>query len=540
MTFWSNVKLNGGFTGDPDWRRCVAKWAAVSLLLISVAAWFSYGFYHLDEYYQILEFTSFKLGKTPAAELAWEYHRQSRPWMQPAIYFGIAKAAMLVGIESPFKLALLFRAFDGLCCWGAVVSLMLVANVFFRERQQRRAAVMVLALMWLIPYLAVRTSCESLSCDFLSLGLAALVFGSLAEGERRRFPWPTLLISGFCLGLAFEFRYQTAFAAAGIMGWVLFVASENRRRGLVNCAALCGGIAAAVALGTLVDCWGYGQWAFAPWNYFRTQLLEGMAARSGTMPVTAYLRLMNGSALAPLSLAITAAMFITWVRHPRHIITWATLPFFVAHSLVGHKEVRYLFPMTLIGTFFLVLAVMPRDGRQPAILRWIWERRGSWGAKILYAMNFVALALVCFKVSPSSVVIQKYIYDHYPEGCQLYVLGEKSPYENVTYNMFFYRPKNLTITQLADRGELDALLQTRPSHFLLVTDRQSTPVGQDSLVPQAETVYRTYPQWLEAYNYFNWQRRSEFFRLAKVNVEVSGNALAAGQTALRQDRSTQR
>ena len=85
MTFWSNVKLNGGLAGDPEWRRCVAKWAAVSLFLISVAAYFSYGFYHLDEYYQILEYTSFKLGKTPAAELAWEYHCQSRPWMQPAI-----------------------------------------------------------------------------------------------------------------------------------------------------------------------------------------------------------------------------------------------------------------------------------------------------------------------------------------------------------------------------------------------------------------------------------------------------------------------
>jgi hypothetical protein len=134
-------------------------------------------------------------------------------------------------------------------------------------------------------------------------------------------------------------------------------------------------------------------------------------------------------------------------------------------------------------------------------------------------MNFIALAIVCCRVSPSSVVIQKYIYDHYPNGCQLYVLGEKSPYQNVTFNMFFYRPKNFTITQLSSRAELDNLLQSPPSHFLVVSDRQSTPIGQDSLAPQAETVYRTYPQWLEAYNYFNWQRRSEFFRLAKVDFD---------------------
>ena len=96
--------------------------------------------------------------------------------------------------------------------------------------------------------------------------------------------------------------------------------------------------------------------------------------------------------------------------------------------------------MTLLATFCLVLAVMPNNGRQPAILRWIWEKRGSWAAKILYAMNLVALGIVCLKVSPSSVVLQKYIYDHYPEGCQVCVLGEKSPYENVSAQYVFLSP----------------------------------------------------------------------------------------------------
>ena len=167
----------------------------------------------------------------------------------------------------------------------------------------------------------------------------------------------TLLIAGFCFGLAFEFRYQIAFAAAGVMGWVLFVASENRRHSLGNFTVMLGGVAMALALGTVVDRWGYGQWALTPWNYFRTQVLEGMAARSGTAPIGGYFRLMNSHALVPLSLLLTAAMLVTWVRHPRHIITWATIPFFVAHSLVAHKEIRYFFPMTLLGTFFLVLAI---------------------------------------------------------------------------------------------------------------------------------------------------------------------------------------
>ena len=87
-----------------------------------------------------------------------------------------------------------------------------------------------------------------------------------------------------------------------------------------NFVVLLGGVAVAVALGTLVDRWGYGQWAFAPWNYFRTQLLEGMAAKSGTAPLWAYFRLMNVNPLAPLSLVFTAAMITTRIRHllPHH------------------------------------------------------------------------------------------------------------------------------------------------------------------------------------------------------------------------------
>ena len=94
------------------------------------------------------------------------------------------------------------------------------ANVFFRDTLQRRAAVIVLALMWLIPYLAVRTSCESLSCDFIA-GRHGSPRASARRkrDEKRGFPLLTLAIAGFCFGLAFEFRaIRIAFAVAGNHG----------------------------------------------------------------------------------------------------------------------------------------------------------------------------------------------------------------------------------------------------------------------------------------------------------------------------------
>ena len=87
MSLLANFRANSGLDADPEWRRFVWRWAGVSLLLIAVASYFSYGFFQFDEYYQVTEFVSFKLGKTPPDQLAWEYHQQIRPWLQPAVYY---------------------------------------------------------------------------------------------------------------------------------------------------------------------------------------------------------------------------------------------------------------------------------------------------------------------------------------------------------------------------------------------------------------------------------------------------------------------
>ncbi len=45
----------------------------MSLVLIAIAAYFSYGFFQFDEHYQVVELVGLKLGKTPKTELPWEF-----------------------------------------------------------------------------------------------------------------------------------------------------------------------------------------------------------------------------------------------------------------------------------------------------------------------------------------------------------------------------------------------------------------------------------------------------------------------------------
>jgi phosphatidylinositol glycan class B len=528
VALWQNVRLNSGLADDPAWRRFVIRWSLVSLLLIGLAAYNSYGFYQFDEHYQVIELVGYKLGKTPQTELTWEFHDQIRPWLQPAIYYAEAKALIGLGVENPFTLATAFRAISGLIGWLAVTSLMLTANVLFGAGRGRRLAVMLLAMLWLIPYLAVRTSSESLSSDFFTFGVAALLLGSTVrerqtatDRNRRSFSPGAALIAGLCFGLAFEFRFQMAFAVLGVLGWVIYSAAECGRKRLGMIALICGGGALMVLLGTCLDRWGYGRWTIVPWNYFYDDIVVGHPSRDGTAPVWWYFLIMNFNPLAPITLLWTAAMLVAWVRHPWHIATWATLPFFVAHSLVPHKELRYLFPLTLLATFLFVVALLPGTGmrRRPAWMRAIWRRRRSWAAKSLVAFNLLGLGYVCFVAREPSLNFQHYLYDHYPHGCTMYVLGEqtRSPFENVGATMFFYRPPNFTLQRLRDDDELAKILRRGAGDFLVVRDRLADWSPTDASPADVRLIYRTYPEWVENCNFCNWLQNSKRFSLYAVS-----------------------
>ena len=53
-------------------------WFTAAFLIYLVAAWFSVGHYHDDEYYQILDFAAYKLGFEMQNKVMWEYEAAIR------------------------------------------------------------------------------------------------------------------------------------------------------------------------------------------------------------------------------------------------------------------------------------------------------------------------------------------------------------------------------------------------------------------------------------------------------------------------------
>lgn len=363
-----------------------------SLALTCLTAIGSYAYFHIDEYFQVLEPARFKLGFVDAWTLPWEYTERLRPWLQPAFYVLVGKAIGPLA-RDPFALGLACRLVTGLFAWAALAAFVRATVPLAGSVDEKRLHVRVTTLSGFLPYLFVRTSSETASMAALTAGVAVLVAGCGADDPARlvwRGTTGRMLACGALFGIAFEARFQTAFVAASAFAWARLVARAPARA-LVAFAL--GGLAVVVAC-VGVDAWGYGAPSFPPLAYLRTNLLEGAASLFGADPPFAYLWLSPANLLAPLVVALMLLAPLAWLRNPRHPLTWTTLPFVLVHALLSHKEERFLFPVAVLVTGLVVLAIGPSHGRPLRLAAHLWSRRAGTSARLLAAWSAAGLAVL--------------------------------------------------------------------------------------------------------------------------------------------------
>lgn len=446
-----------------------------------ITAWFSDLFYFPDEHYQVLEFMSQKLAITPASDLPWEYAARIRPWMQPFLYFLIAKAVIVLGVRDLFNVTFILRLITGLFSLAALAIFARQILSTIEGQAEKRVFLGYLPFFGFLPYLFVRTSSETLSGDFFAMGL------SLALAAK---PKPPLFWAGLLCGLAFECRYQTAILSAGLLAWLVIIA-RIKWGGTVHFMA--GGIG-ALCLGLLADRWGYGSWEFPPWSYFQTNIIQGVASGTfGSDPVFAYLYLIPAQIFFAITLVLMAAMIMMWLRNPRHVLTWVTLPFALVHMMIAHKEARFFFPLAILATSFPVLAFSPALPKWRGLMERVWQWRLGNAAKLVTAISVIAMSF--FAVYPFGLrphmPMAKYLYRHFSGVLYSFVppTGVYS-YDPPFQSYPMYRTARLRSRKLESVQQLHMLLDKGAVYLLC--DTPSLPQG----VPQnvhAQLLFSEFP-----------------------------------------------
>lgn len=497
------------------------KYLIIAAAALLIACWNSVGFHQGDEHFQLLEFAAWKLGLMGQEDLTWEFAERMRPATQPVIVYMLHKVIGVFGEVNPYHFAFLLRL---LSAGGFLV---LAVKVWERYESTmptpRLTKWLALGLLfsWCSVYSGIRFSGENWAGMAVAAGLLLYPIkkvpdqrGIFTKARASNGGWD-YFGAGLLFGLAFLFRYQVAIMVLGLGAWLLFISKEHWR-----CLGLTilGGLT-ALAVGTLLDAWFYGEWVIAPWHYVRSNLIEGKAATFGSAPWWDYFRMVFERGVPPLGLLyIIAPLWFAW-RYRRDPITWMMLPFLLVHFFLSRKDARFLFPLLPYLPVMImagIVALRQRYGEGFLDKKWV-----NRSIKVMWGMNLLILATVLVRPMISEVKVNKFVYDNYTEPVTLFADNKHIfTYANLTMH-FYQRPGKVTIYHTERREDWPTC--DTPVCLYSRLDKSPTPPAG------AKLVYTTRPLWADKLGLKDWLDGMKWWSIWELEKAQNGSTNSFGK-----------
>ncbi len=434
-----------------------------SLLITIVTALFSSGFLHPDEHYQILELLHIKLkGKIVDPTIFnWDYHLKIRSWLQPFIYSILIWPLQFL---NGFQMATVIRLFNGLL---GLFALRKFLKLYIPHDRERLTRILLISLCtWYVPLLLVRTNSESLSTTFFLLGFFYY--------EQRRKP-----LSMIFLSLSFLIRYQMALVICPL----ILIDLIKKKIDLVTLLKMTLVFTLFVSIGALIDYWGYGSWNLTPYNYFFENLVQDKASNFGTSPFYYYFTKPLLKGIPPLSILVLAlALKFLW-KNRFSSLTLALVCFILTHSLIPHKEVRFLNFIYILLALFCAVEMLDLSKKNRFVLPLF--------------ISFNLLIMLKTSLFPAHARIELYKEVYSKKDDIFYTPKGSAPFK---FTMPFYMDR-IILTEQITLG-LPGPYKVLTSNFKQFKDFSKRQNCQKE--------YSQYPEWIENFNYFNWLKRSSF------------------------------
>jgi phosphatidylinositol glycan class B len=325
--------------------------------------------------------------------------------------------------------------------------------------------------------------------------------------------WGPVFLSGLLMGGAFESRFQIAFAILATAIWLLVFQRPTFGQAVVGIV----GFLLVLGVGILIDRWFYGNWVFTPYRYYEVNILQDKAGNWGRSPFWYYPVMVAEAAAPPLSVFLLAGVFFALVVYPRHLLSWVMILMTLGHSLVGHKEVRFLFP--LVFALPVVLAMAWHHQRRQNVLRSIphWLQRAT--LYLLLFENFALLTFATLKPGNESVSSFSFIY-HYAQNqpIDIYTLNT-SPFFWSDLAINFYRPRNARVIQVASADSLvREMTRSDGRKKLFFYEGFAFEDTYPEVARHFQSQHKTIPEWLKYFNINNWLSRTRVWSLYELRA----------------------
>ncbi|MBP7921298.1 MAG: hypothetical protein KBD41_08645 [Saprospiraceae bacterium] len=434
------------------------------LLLMSVT---SQGYFHWDEHFQLLEFANYKSGLAKPEGLAWEFHEQIRPGLQPFIAYTIMSLNRALGIQDPFFIAFILRLLSGIM---SLMVIILYTRLIIKELPSSKSVktifISLAGFLWFCPFLLVRFSSENWSSLFFFGGIYFLM-NSLANSNTNRF-FP-IFMAGLLLSLAFQFRFQIAFAGLGIVAWLI----NNKSLKLKGWSYLSVGALLGLIIGFLCDYWLYGSWQLTSLKYFDSNVIKGMAASFGISPWYAYFPLVFNALGPVLNIVLIAFFMIGLFSNRKHFMVWIIIPFVVAHLVTSHKELRFMFPMLIPFLYLITLGAE----KTFSLIKLNLPVKLVMGSVCIF--NLFLLVVRIMGPADPHILYYRYIFNQTKSAKPVVIFyTESNMFGPSGLRMTFYRPPNLLQLEVQNPFQLDTY-DTSLKNAFIFSDGVSTLIKPD-------------------------------------------------------------
>jgi hypothetical protein len=348
------------------------------ILLRGIAAVFTITVAYPDEHQQFLEQAQSLAFGGPAVQF-WDQERGVRNLLYPYVLAGLLFIVEAIGIVDPFA--------QVACLRFILSTTILLLFVWFARRDQARGHVVrAFGLVFLasittsVVYINVRVLSENAMMIPLLLGLLCL--------ERR----PAM--AGWWWGVMFAVRFQAGFL---ILGFFLVALNQDFFSRFAKSTTLWRMRTFRMGLGFLfsfclfvglLDRLTLGGWFHSPLEYYQAQIVEGVAANFGVSPWYTYF-LWLGAAF--LGTSVLCALFFALGAIKDWQLALVCTLFLIGHSLVGHKEFRFLWCALPLGL------ILTSRGMEAAWNWWGTRPRRELAASLVLA-SFVLGSLICLSI----------------------------------------------------------------------------------------------------------------------------------------------
>lgn len=354
-------------------------WIAALTRLVAVI--FAKGWGMLDDHFLVIEIAQSWVDDGNFNHwLPWDEENQGprgHTFFYAGIHFLLFTLFKWTGLNDPQLKMLIVRLLHAAFSMIVVVLGYRITENFSNKRAARLAG-LLLASLWIMPWVSVRNLVEVFSIPFLVAGTWLII--KPRDGKPGL---STFLLAGFITGIAFSVRYQTMIFAGGTGLALLF---QKQIKGAISFGL--GYLLSMIAFQGLVDYFIWG----TPFAEFTEYVLYNLQYRYDyiTGPWYNYLLLLFALLIPPVSIFLLTGMFSQWKKHL--IIFLPTFIFLAFHSYFPNKQERFI--LTIVP-FIIILGVMGWQHWRTTV-PWLNRAkkfiRGSW--IFFWVINIILLAFV--------------------------------------------------------------------------------------------------------------------------------------------------